>query len=176
MAQQGLEQRVRRVADAALAGQQFVSAIDVLVGLGWLASSHLDRWRQGRLELLEGVLQVNPGKVTAAMTAFRHWADDRELKPSETEYIARTRDRRPLRFSVSGDAAVEQAYRTHWVSPRPSQRAVTRQSRPTDTATSAVRSPQSWRLWPNLDSNSAVNSERLPARRAPGRAQGDVAN
>jgi hypothetical protein len=132
MAQQGLEQRVRRVADAALAGQQFVSPIDVLVGLGWLASSHLDRWQQGRLESLEDAIQANPDKVTAAMTAFRHWADDRELKPSETEYIARTRDRRPLRFSMTGDAAVEQAYRTHWVSPRLSQRAVTRQSRPPD--------------------------------------------
>jgi hypothetical protein len=29
-----------------------------------------------------------------------------------------TRDRRRLRFSKTGDANVERAYRTHWVSPR----------------------------------------------------------
>jgi hypothetical protein len=63
-----------------------------------------------------------------AMAAFRCWARDWGLTPSETEYVAGTRDRRQLRFSVTGDAAIERAYRTHWVSPDPSQRAVERQS------------------------------------------------
>jgi hypothetical protein len=43
------------------------------------------------------------------------------LKPSETAYVARTRDRRTLQFSEGGDPAIEQAYRTHWVSPRLSE-------------------------------------------------------
>lgn len=50
------------------------------------------------------------------------------------EYVARTRDRRTLRFSVSGAADVERAYRTHWTSPQPSEaqrdRLVERQSTP----------------------------------------------
>ena len=129
MTPQDLEQRVTRAAEAALAEQRFVSAIDVLLGLGWLAPSHLDRWRQGRVESLERVVQANLSKVTVAMAAFRRWARDRGLNPSETDYVARTRDRRQLRFSVSGDAAIERAYRTHWVSPDLSQRAVERQSR-----------------------------------------------
>ena len=58
----------------------------------------------------------------------------RGLKPSETAYVARTRDRRPLRFSKSGDPAIERAYRTHWVSPELSERKrarlAERQSRP----------------------------------------------
>ena len=127
---QDLEQRVTRVAEAVLAEQRFVSAIDVLIGLGWLAPSHVDRWRQGRVESLEQVMQVNPSKITAAMAAFERWAQDQGLKPSETDYIARTRDRRQLRFSASGDAATERAYRTHWVSPDLPERAVERQSRP----------------------------------------------
>jgi hypothetical protein len=129
MTRQDLEQRVTQAAEAALAEQQFVSAIDVLLGLGWLAPSHLDRWRQGRIESLERVVQANLSKVTGAMAAFRCWARDRGLNPSETEYVAGTRDRRQLRFSVSGDAAIERAYRTHWVSPDLSQRAVKQQSR-----------------------------------------------
>jgi len=132
MTRQDLEQRVTRAAEAALAEQRFVSAIDVLLGLGWLAPSHLDQWRQGRVESLESVVQANLSKVMLAMAGFRRWARDRGLNPSETDYVARTRDRRQLRFSVSGDAAIERAYRTHWVSPDLSQHAVERQSRPPD--------------------------------------------
>ena len=130
MTRQDLELRLTRVAEAVLAEQRFVSAIDVLIGLGWLAPSHVDRWRQGRVESLEQVMQVNPSKITAAMAAFERWAQDQGLKPSETDYVARTRDRRQLRFSASGDAATERAYRTHWVSPDLPERAVERQSRP----------------------------------------------
>jgi hypothetical protein len=132
MSRQDLEQRVRRASEAALAEKRFVSAIDVLLGLGWLAPSHVDQWRQGRVESLERVVQANLSKITAAMAAFRRWARDRGLNPSETDYVARTRDRRQLRFSVSGDATIERAYRTHWVSPDLSARAVERQSRPPD--------------------------------------------
>lgn len=53
---------------------------------------------------------------------FRRRARDRGLSPSETAYAARTRDRRQLRFSKSGDPAIERAYRTHWVSPALSDR------------------------------------------------------
>jgi hypothetical protein len=132
MAGKGVEQRVRRVAELALAEQRFVSPIDVLLGLGWLVPSHLNQWRQGRIESLEAVIPANPSKVTTAMAALRGWAQERGLHPSETDYIARTRDRRDLQFSVSGDAAVERAYRTHWVSPELSQSAIERHSRPPD--------------------------------------------
>jgi hypothetical protein len=130
MARHDVEPRVTRVAEAVLAEQRFVSAIDVLIGLGWLTPSHVDRWRQGRVDSLEQEMPVNPGNITAAMAAFQRWAKGQGLKPSETDYVARTRDRRQLLFSASGDAATERAYRTHWVSPNLPERAVERQSRP----------------------------------------------
>lgn len=95
-----------RAAQAALARQRFVSAIDVLLGLGWLAPSHVDQWRQGRVDSLEQVVQANLSKITAVMAALRRWARDRGLNPSETDYVARTRDRRRLRFSVTGEDAI----------------------------------------------------------------------
>ena len=79
MTRQDLEQRVTRAAEAALAEQRFVSAIDVLLGLGWLTPSHLDQWRQGRVESLESVVQANLRKVMLAMAGFRRWARDRGL-------------------------------------------------------------------------------------------------
>lgn len=131
-----LEQRVARTAEAALAEREFVAPVDVLVGLGWLAPNRVDEWRQGRVPYLEAVVEAGLGKISAAMQLLRSWARARGLKPSETAYVARSRDRRPLRFSKSGDPAIERAYRTHWVSPELSERKrarlAERQSRPPD--------------------------------------------
>lgn len=68
------------------------------------------------------------------MRHFRRWAESRDLEPSETAYVARTRHRHALRFSRSGQPSIELAYRTHWVSPdlseRKRKRLAERQSRP----------------------------------------------
>ncbi len=121
---------------AALADQKVVTAIDVLVGIGWLTRPAVERWRQGRADDLEGLAQVGPHKLSAAMAAFRRSADELGLRPIEADYLARTRDRRPLRFSTSGDPSIEAAYRTHWISPELSEaqsaRLVERQSKPPD--------------------------------------------
>jgi hypothetical protein len=134
--QRKLEQRIVRAAEAALAERRFVTAVDVLVGVGWLAPSAVDRWRQGRVDYLEREVQANLHKISTAMALFRRWAEERGLWPSETAYVARTRDRRPLRFSDSGNPDIERAYRTHWVSPELSEakRAALaeRQSQPPD--------------------------------------------
>jgi hypothetical protein len=135
-AQDKVERRVVAAAEAALAVQGFVSAIDVLTGLGWLPPGNVDRWRQGRVDCLERVVTASPPKISRAMAALSEWAMARELRPSETAYVARTRDRRPLRFSLSGDAAIERAYSTHWVSSGLSEarrkRLAERHSRPPD--------------------------------------------
>jgi hypothetical protein len=51
-------------------------------------------------------------------------------------YVARGLSRRPLRFSKSGDPAIERACRTQWVSPELSDskrtRLIERESRPSD--------------------------------------------
>ena len=112
-----LESRVISAAEATLAESKVVSAIDVLQRIGWLPQARLDEWRQGRLDYLERGILTNLHKISTAMRLFRHWAVLRGLVPSETGYVSRTRDRRPLRFSKSGEASIERAYRTHWVSP-----------------------------------------------------------
>jgi hypothetical protein len=136
MSSEQLRTRVVRAAEAALAQQDYVAPVDVLVRMGWLAPSRVDEWRQGRVESLETVVQANLTKVSRAMHLFRQWARHKGLQPSETAYVARTRDRRRLQFSKTGDPGIEAAYRTHWVSPVLSeakrQRLTERQSRPPD--------------------------------------------
>jgi hypothetical protein len=119
---QALEDRVIKAAEAALGQQDYVSPIDVLLGIGWLDASSLARWRQGRVECLERVVQANLARISEAMKLFRAWAAQKGLKPSETRYLSRDRGRRELRFSVSGDFGIEKLYRTHWVSPKLSEK------------------------------------------------------
>ena len=111
-----LESRVVATAEAALAERQVVTAIDVLLGIQWLQPGQIEDWRRGRLPYLEAAVAANLHKISAAMKLFRGWGQRRGLAPSETAYVSRTGDRRPLRFSKSGEEAIERAYRTHWVS------------------------------------------------------------
>ncbi len=135
-AQPRLRDRVVRAAEAALAERQVVSPIDVLTGIGWMAQSAVDSWRQGRVPYLEDAAQVDETKLAKAMEHFGAWAREGGLRPTETAYVARTRDRRVLRFTKGGAIEVERAYRTHWVSPdlpeKKQQRVVERQSKPPD--------------------------------------------
>ncbi len=108
-------------AEAALAEQSYVSPIDVLIGVGWLTPQAVERWRQGRVEDLERLAQADLDKLSEAIAILGRWAADRDLRSCETAYIARARDRRQLQFSRSGDADVEAAYRTHWVSAEASE-------------------------------------------------------
>ncbi|MGI8574909.1 MAG: DUF2293 domain-containing protein [Egibacteraceae bacterium] len=131
-----IERRVVQAAEAALTDKHYVTPLDVLVGVGWLPAHLVDVWRQGRVDCIETVTQAGLGKISTAISVFRRWARQKGLKPSETAYVTRTRDRRPLRFSKSGDPRIEQAYRTHWVSPKLSEakreRLAERASRPPD--------------------------------------------
>src|SRR6266567_595524 len=120
---QGLEERVVRAAEAALSRQQYVSAIDVLCGMGLLLPMHVDSWRKGRVDYLERVIQGNLHKISSSMEIFRRWAREKGLKPNETCYLRRARSGTiPLQFSKSGDPAIERNYSTHYISPALSER------------------------------------------------------
>jgi hypothetical protein len=121
--QSKLESRVHRAAEAALSRQQYVSAIDVLCGMGLLASAQVDSWRKGRVDFLERVIQGNLKKISLSMATFRRWAREKGLKPSETQYMRHSRTGTVvLQFSKSGDPGIEKSYRTHFVSPELSEK------------------------------------------------------
>jgi hypothetical protein len=117
-----LADRVSKAAEAALAARSFVSSIDVLVGIGWLDPGAVERWRRGQIDCLERDVQSNLPRISEAMKLFRSWAAAKGLSPSLTDYVARTPQRRTLRFSRSGDHTIGKLYRTHWVSPALSEK------------------------------------------------------
>ena len=65
-----LETRVIQAAEAALAHHQYVSAIDVLSGMGLLAPAQLDAWRKGRIDFLERAIQGNLEKIWSIQIFF----------------------------------------------------------------------------------------------------------
>lgn len=83
-------------------------------------------------------MQVNQAKVRSAFDHLREWARERGLSPSEIDYVAGTRDHRPLVFANEDDQAMERTFRTHWISPELSEkkreRLEARQSKAPDLA------------------------------------------
>jgi hypothetical protein len=111
-----LEHRVRDAANAVLDRNQFVTPIDVLIGLGWLRPEHADAWRRGRVPYLERVTVASLGKLSTALRILRRWAQEEGLQPRETAYLSRPPHRHQLRFTKTNDENLERAYRTHWIS------------------------------------------------------------
>lgn len=105
-----------RAAEAALEREGFVSAVEVFLGIGWLAPSTLNEWKQGRHPSLEGALQPREASLSKALALLSDWAGERGLIPTEAAYVARTPSRAALQFSRSAEVERERRYRTHWLS------------------------------------------------------------
>jgi hypothetical protein len=120
--QDDLRARVVRAAEAVLSRQQYVSAIDVLCGMGLLASTHVDSWRKGRIDVLEQFIQGKRSKISSSLALFCDWAQHKGLSPSETAYVRATRaGTTPLQFTQAADPEIERTYRTHYLSAALSQ-------------------------------------------------------
>jgi hypothetical protein len=76
-----------KAAEASLAAQNYVSPVDVLVGIGWLDPGAVKRWRQGQVDYLERVVRTNLSRISEAMKLFRSWATAKGLIPSETSDV-----------------------------------------------------------------------------------------
>jgi hypothetical protein len=117
-----LADRVARAAEAALAARHYVGAVNILIGIGWLDPGAVERWRRGQVDCLEEAVQVDPPRIAEALRLFGSWATAKGLLPNLTAYVGRTPDHPALRFSRSGNPAIEESYRTHWVSPKLSEK------------------------------------------------------
>jgi len=112
-----LEERVGLVAEAALADHQFVSWVDILIGLRWLHPNHVEQWRKGRIGRLEEMVQGSPKRIPIAFEKFRGWVEAKGLRAMEVAYTRPARGGvAELQFSIGGEPEIEKFYRTHYVS------------------------------------------------------------
>ncbi|SEM97295.1 DUF2293 domain-containing protein [Nonomuraea pusilla] len=114
MSKPNLARRVAETAEIALTTRKYVTFIDVVTGLRWLHTRHVDTWRQGRAATLAELAAVDEDRLLATAGLLRDWALAKGLKPVETPYVAGTRDRRELRFTARHP---QEPFRVHWLSP-----------------------------------------------------------
>ncbi|WP_205315214.1 DUF2293 domain-containing protein [Nonomuraea lactucae] len=142
MSKPNLARRVADAAEIALANQKYVTFIDVVTGLRWLHSRHVDTWRQGRAGALAELAAVDDDRLLQAAALLRDWAEAKGLRPVDTPYVAGSRDRRELRFTA---AHPQEAFRIHWLSPDLSEararRLTERQSKAPDLVVVAPLGP-----------------------------------
>lgn len=117
MGKPSLQRRVAAAAEDVLAEQQYISFTDIVVRLGWVHPVNIEAWRKGRLPDLETLLPVPRDRLVDASEHLLNWAHRRGLRPEEVDYIAGTRDRRPLTFLSGTTHDEERALRTHWFAP-----------------------------------------------------------
>jgi hypothetical protein len=119
-------------AEKALARQKFVTPIDVCLNIGWLQPSNVDDWRRRRVDDLDYFLPTHDDRSVAFLVHLQKWAIAKGLKPFEADYVSAARSRRPLRFTSLDEPLLEQAWRTHWISPdlpdKQAERVIERQS------------------------------------------------
>jgi hypothetical protein len=88
--------------------------------LGYLSKSDYESWRFKRVSPLERVLTVNLSRINFMMKTVRRNSLNGHLKPSMTVYKSWGQGKKTLlQFSKSGDPAIETAYATHFVKPKP---------------------------------------------------------
>jgi hypothetical protein len=115
---EALESRVIRSAEAALAEQKYVGALDVLSRMGLVAAVNVEGWRKGRIEFLDELIQGSAEKISRSMELFLEWARGKGLTAHLIWYVRRTREGevKPRVFSEE-DSDAERVFRVHFFSP-----------------------------------------------------------
>ena len=110
--------RLVKATEDLLRERGFVAPIEVFIRMELLSPKSVEDWRRGRIPYLERVVRCNLSKASRILRILRMHAHDLDLKPLLTVYKRWTKGPRTLlRFSKTGDHAVEDGYARHFLSP-----------------------------------------------------------
>lgn len=94
----------------------YVCVVDILLQLDYLSKKDLEAWRFGRVDYLEKVCNINLSKLTLITKLITKFSTELDLKSSWTGYNQFGKGiKRRLKFSKSGDKAIEDRYATHYI-------------------------------------------------------------
>ncbi|MGZ5445406.1 MAG: hypothetical protein ACXW5J_27470 [Thermoanaerobaculia bacterium] len=115
--------RIVRAVEALLSRGDVVAPIEVFIEMKLLTTEAVDDWRRGRVPCLERVIQCNLSAASRVLRILQMHVHDLNLRPSITVYHRwgkgpKTR----LRFSRSGEPALEEAYSRHFIRVRSKRR------------------------------------------------------
>ena len=107
-----------RAVAAILAAAKVVAPVDVIVRMGWLSPDDLEAWRFGRVPYLERVIRCNLTRLSRFLRILGFHCHDLKLTASQAAHVKLGKGRRtPLRFTKTGDAALERVCARHFVWP-----------------------------------------------------------
>lgn len=107
---QGIVTAVSRILDR---GDE-VAPIEVLVVLGRLRRKDIEDWRAGRIPYLERAIGGSLPKLSRLLRILRLHLEHARLSPRVVTYRRHRGRHAPLRFTKSGDRALEEAYSRHF--------------------------------------------------------------
>ena len=96
----------------------YIAFVDVFMELGYLDPKEYENWRMKRVPYLERVITTNLNKISFIMKTVRKNCRNGDCKESWTGYRSWGKGRKvTLRFSKSGEEAIERTYATHFLKP-----------------------------------------------------------
>ena len=115
-----LEKALSPITSELLKEKGYLCFVDIFMRLGCLSQTDYENWRMKRVPYLERVLKLNLSTVNFVMKTVRRNSLNGHLTPSMTVYKSWGKGKKVvLQFSKSGDPALETAYATHFVKPKP---------------------------------------------------------
>jgi hypothetical protein len=111
-----LDKEVKRLVHSNRYEKGIVCAVDILMQLDYLSKKDYEDWRFGRIGYLEQVCQINLSKLTLINKWIRKYSIELDLNSSWTGYNKYGKGpKQRLRFSKSGNKAIEDRYATHYI-------------------------------------------------------------
>jgi len=111
-----LEKSALEAATRCLEKRNHIALTDVFVEMGKLTAEACQTWRRGEVPYLEQVIDLNLAQITTVCRAIRSSAGRGGLKASWTAYLSSGQTpRHTLRFTKSGDPAMERHWATHYL-------------------------------------------------------------
>lgn len=111
-----LQKKIKVVCSALLTEKGYISFVDIFVKLGYLSVDDYEAWRMRKRPSLEHVIHINLSKVSFIMKEVRAFSRAGKLNESNTVYMTWGKGKNiPLRFSKSGNPAIEKLYSTHFL-------------------------------------------------------------
>jgi len=110
-----LRQRVIQAAERVLDVKGYVSPIELLKQMGFLASAHVRMWEKGVHESLFPHIQCGAKKLTKTFALFEEWVGESDLVPVEAAFRGSARDQsHDLKVTADADPEMERFFRIYY--------------------------------------------------------------
>lgn len=114
-----LELKLGDVTSSLFREKGYLAFVDIFMALGYLKKKDYESWRKKQIPYLERAISINLGKISFIMKTVRKNCREGNCRESWTGYHSWGKGKKiPLRFSKSGEKAIEQTYATHFLKPK----------------------------------------------------------